>query len=216
MRHRSLTLLATPAVLGAMTVAVPAVAGIGTGPTAHIARTRCFIAHVAKHRVRECLVRGPRGLPGPPGPRGLTGLTGKTGKTGKTGPPGAKGAQGIPGTPGAPGAPGTARAYAVVDAPIVSSTASAAGLVSAQTSQIATVSQPATGVYCLAADAPINGDADSAVVSPEVSYSAGKAPGTITINAQHTNCPAGNFEVDTYAPGSATLTGGYAFTIVIP
>src|SRR5580693_7726092 len=106
MRHRTLTLLATPAVLGAMTVAVPALAGVGSGPAAHSASSRCFIAHVAKHRVRECLLRGPRGFTGPAGPRGFTGATGKTGKTGKTGPAGKNGTNGVNGTNGSQGLQG--------------------------------------------------------------------------------------------------------------
>ncbi len=61
MRHRTLTLLATPAVLGAMTVAVPALAGVEDGPAAHSSSSKCFVARIAKHRVRECLVQGPRG-----------------------------------------------------------------------------------------------------------------------------------------------------------
>jgi hypothetical protein len=225
MRHRTLTLLATPAVLGAMTVAVPALAGVTTGHTAHSSSSKCFIAHIAKHRIRECLTRGPRGLPGPPGPRGLTGATGKTGKTGptgktgatgKTGPTGPTGPTGLPGAPGAPGAPGTARAYATVDAPLVSTTPSSAGLVSTQTSQIASISKPATGVYCLVADAPISSDSDTAAVTPEVSYSTPGTPGIVALNARHTNCPAANFEVDTYTPSTSELKDGYAFTIVIP
>lgn len=212
MRNRTLTLLATPAVLGAMTVTVPALAGIGASHKAHTA-TRCFIAHIAKHRVRECLVRGPRGLPGPAGPRGLTGATGKTGKTGRTGATGKVGATGPQGPAGAPGAPGTAKAYATVDASLVTATPAATGLVSGRTSQVASVAKPATGVYCLAADAPINPDADTAVASSEVSY-ASKAPGLVAVNAQHTNCP-GSFEVDTYDL-QGNPSNNYAFTIVIP
>ncbi len=60
MRHRTLTLLATPAVLGAMTVAVPALAGVDNGPAAHSSSSKCFVARIAKHSVRECLVQGPR------------------------------------------------------------------------------------------------------------------------------------------------------------
>ncbi|HTC60758.1 MAG TPA: hypothetical protein VK691_11655, partial [Solirubrobacteraceae bacterium] len=82
MRHRTLTLLATPAVLGAMTVAVPALAGVDNGPAAHGSSSRCFVARIAKHRVRECLVQGPRGLRGLPGPAGPRGLAGKAGKNG--------------------------------------------------------------------------------------------------------------------------------------
>jgi hypothetical protein len=54
------------------------------------------------------------------------------------------------------------------------------------------------------------------VVSPEVSYSSSEAPGVIAVNAKSAHCPAGQFEVDTYAPGATTPTSGYAFTIVIP
>lgn len=220
MRHRTLMLLATPAVIGALTVAVPALAGVSILPSAHTASTKCFTAHIAKHRVRECLLRGPRGLPGPAGPRGFTGPTGKAGKTGPigktglTGKTGATGSTGATGATGPAGPQGTARGYAVVAANLVTQSASAAGLVSTQTSQIASASKPATGVYCLAPDAPISSDSDAAVASPEVSY-ASKTPGIVAINAQHTNCPAGNFEVDTYTPAGAA-SNEYAFTIVVP
>jgi hypothetical protein len=218
MRHRTLTLLATPAALGAMTVAVPALAGISVVPAAHTASTKCFIARIAKHRVRECLVRGPRGLPGPAGPRGFTGATGKTGKTGKTGATGKAGANGAPGTPGAPGAPGTARAFAVVQP----TSPTQVNLIAGQTSNITSVTETSPtgfsngGIYCLAPAAGINAAADTAVVSPEVSYSSGEAPGTIAVNAQRSHCPPTDFEVDTFAPGTSTMTSGYAFTIVVP
>jgi len=206
MRRSKLTLLATPAVIGAMTVAVPALAGISLDPSAHSSRTKCFIAHIAKHRVRECLLRGPRGLPGPPGPRGFTGATGKTGKTGRTGATGKTGPQ------GAPGAPGTARAYAVVQPASPGKPA----LVAAQTANIAGVSEPGAGVYCLAPAAAINPAADTAVASPEASYSSKEEIGLIAVNAKSTHCP-GDFEVDTYAPGATpSLASGYAFTVVVP
>jgi hypothetical protein len=104
----------------------------------------------------------------------------------------------------------------VVAAKSVSGSPSASGLVSTQTSHIATVSKPSAGIYCLAPDAPISGDADTAVASPEVSYSTSNAPGVVAVNAQHTNCPSGNFEVDTYTPGTTTPTDGYAFTVIVP
>lgn len=217
MRHRTLTLLATPAVLGAMTVAVPALAGIDISPTAHTSSTRCFIARIAKHRVRECLVRGPRGfrgLPGPPGPRGLTGLPGKTGKTGATGKTGVgkTGATGGQGPAGPAGPAGTARAYAVVQP----TAPTQAKLIAGQTAGITGVSEPSPGVYCLAPAAPINAGAETVAVSPEVSYSSGKQPGLIAVNAQRTNgCPATDFEVDTYTPAGAA-SSNYAFTIVVP
>jgi Collagen triple helix repeat (20 copies) len=212
MRHRTLTLLATPTVLGAMTVAVPALAGIGIGPAAHTARTKCFIAHIAKHRVRECLVPGPRGFPGPPGPRGLPGARGLRGLQGPRGLQGVKGSQGAAGAPGAPGAPGTARAFAVVQP----TSPTKPVLITGQTSNITAVSEPTPGVYCLAPAAGINPAADTAVASPEVAYSSKEEVGLIAVNAKSTHCP-GNFEVDTYKPGTTpTLASGYAFSIVIP
>jgi hypothetical protein len=219
MKHKTLYLLATPAVIAAMAIAVPALAGTIAGPAAHTARTRCF----RFHHTRECLVPGPRGprgprgfsgARGPAGPRGSTGATGKTGKTGatgKTGPAGATGPQGASGTNG------TARAFAVVQP----TSPTKPVLIAGQTSNITSVSEPTTGVYCLAPVAGINPAADTAAVSPEVSYSSGGLPGMIAVNAQHTHgCPASDFEVDTYAPPiektPATLASGFAFTIVVP
>jgi hypothetical protein len=215
MRHRTLTLLATPAVLGAMTVAVPALAGISIIPAAHTSSTKCFIAHIAKHNVRECLVRGPRGLrglPGPAGPRGLAGPAGKTGATGKTGKTGGTGKAGATGATGPTGPQGAARPYAVVQP----TPPTQVNLIAGQTSGITGVSEPSPGVYCLAPAAPINAATDTVAVSPEVSYSSGKQPGVIAVNAQRTNgCPATDFEVDTYTPAGA-LSSNYAFTIVVP
>jgi len=206
MRSRTLTLLATPAVLGAMTVAVPALAGVSLGPSAHTASTKCFIAHVAKHRVRECLVPGPRGLrglPGPPGPRGYRGYTGKTGKTGATGKTGLQGPT---------GSAGTARAYALVQA----TSPGQPVLIAGQTHNIASVSEPSTGVYCLTPGAGVNPATEAEVASPEIGYSS-KGVGIVAVNTKATTeCPGG-FEVDTYAPGSPpSLADGYAFTVIVP
>jgi hypothetical protein len=206
MRRRTLTLLATPAVIAAMTVTVPALAGIPILPSAHsAASTKCFYSRIGRHRVRECLVPGPRGLrgiPGPAGPRGYTGPTGKTGKTGVTGKTGATG-------PAGPA--GTARGFAVVQP----TAPNAATLITPR--NITGVSEPASGVYCVAPAAPINAAEETVAVSPEVSYSSGKLPGVVAVNAQRTGgCPATDFEVDTYAPGGTTPTSGYAFTIVVP
>lgn len=220
MRRRTLTLLATPAVLAAMTVTVPALAGISLDPAAHTSASTCFITRVAKHRVRECLVRGPRGLrglPGPAGPRGFTGATGKTGKTGPAGKTGLQGPQGIQGPQGNPGVPGTARAYAVVNPlEVEEATASAKGLIVNQTHNILSVQRVKLGQYCLTAATGIDPATDAPVVSPEVSYG-GQVPGVIAVNAQSTSdCGAGRFEVDTYSPGSSTPSNGPAFTIVVP
>lgn len=212
MRHRTLMLLATPAVIAAMTVTVPALAGVSILPSAHTASTKCFVARIAHHRVRECLVRGPRGLPGPAGPRGLTGKTGPAGKTGATGATGKTGAQGVQGPPG------TARAYAVVQP----TSPTQATLITGQTSNITSVSEPAPGVFCLAPAAPINSAAEPLVASPEVSYSSGEMPGIVAVNAQRQNCAAGDFQVETYAPAepptttAPTLSSNYAFSVVVP
>jgi hypothetical protein len=215
MHRRTLALLATPAALGAMTVAVPALAGTPSS-TAHQARTgtHCVIAHIGRKRVRECLLRGPRGATGPAGPKGATGSKGVTGSRGRTGATGKTGAQGAPGAAGAAGGQGpagTARAYAVVQP----TSPTAANLIAAQTSNITGVSEVEAGVYCLAPAAGISPVSDTAAVSPEVSYSSGGVPGVIALDAQHPHCPTG-FEVDTFAPGTTTLTSGYAFTIIVP
>ncbi len=216
MHRRTLSLLAAPAVVGTMTIAVPALAGTSTQSAGRAARARnCTAVTVISrgHRVRACLLRGPRGPMGIPGTRGPAGLKGPAGPRG---PAGVKGSTGAKGETGAPGPAGTARAYAVVQP----TSPTAANLIPAQTSNITSVSEVKEGVYCLAPAAGIASATDTAAVSPEVSYdSPGKAPGVIALNAQGTSCPAGNFEVETYAPGKTEPTEpatGYAFTIVIP
>jgi hypothetical protein len=88
-------------------------------------------------------------------------------------------------------------------------------MVVAQTAHIVSVSEPSEGVYCLLPAAGINPAADTATVSPEISYSKPEAPGVIALNAKAEGCPTGDFEVETYAPGGKTPTTGYAFTILI-
>ncbi|HEX5307746.1 MAG TPA: hypothetical protein VFW38_01560 [Solirubrobacteraceae bacterium] len=217
MRRRTLTLLATPAVLGALTVAVPALAGISIDPAAHTAASRCFYVHSGKHRVRECLIRGPRGLrglPGPAGPRGYTGATGKTGKTGLTGKTGATGPQGVPGQPGI----AAATAWAVVNPAEVGSTPSTKGLVVAQTHNVVSVYSKTAGVYCIAAAAPVSSSGEPAVVTGESSYSTGGAVPLALLNAQAKDCSApGEFEVITYDARSATApSANAAFAIAMP
>jgi hypothetical protein len=91
-----------------------------------------------------------------------------------------------------------------------------ANLIAGQTSNVTSVSEPGPGIYCLAPAAPINASAETVAVSPEVSYSSGGTPGIVAVNAQRPNCPEGDFEVETYTPGSSTPMSGYAFTIVVP
>jgi hypothetical protein len=222
MSRRTLTLLATPAAIAAMSVAVPALAGVsGFISAARKSSNRCFTVHIGhRRRVRECLIpgpRGPRGLPGPRGPRGLPGPAGPRGFTGPRGPRGHTGSPGPAGTPGATGPQGpagTARAYAVVQP----TSATQATLIAGQTSNITGVTEPKEGVYCLAPAAGIDAAAEVPAVSPEVSYSKGNLPGLIAVNAQRANgCPTADFEVDTYEPAAPPkLSSGYAFTIVIP
>jgi hypothetical protein len=209
MRRHTLVLLATPAVIAAMTVAVPALAGIPLVPAAHTARssTKCFYTRSGRHRVHECLLRGPRGLRGIPGPAGPRGAQGKQGKQGIQGIQGKQGNQGIQGVAG------TARGYAVVQP----TSPSAATLVTPH--NITGVTEPTVGVYCVTPAAPINAAEETVAVSPEVSYSSGKLPGIVAVNAQRTGgCPATAFEVDTYSPEKtpAALATGYAFTIIVP
>jgi hypothetical protein len=213
---RTLALLATPAVIGAMTVAMPALAGTSLlgSTTAHTASSsHCITAIVKHHRVRECLIagsRGPRGFTGGPGPRGFTGAKGATGARGAAG---AKGATGATGPQGPQGVPGTARAYAVVQ------TTPEIKLIAGQSSNITGVSLAAEGIYCITPAAPIDASKETVAVSPETSYTpSGTAPGVIAVNAQHPHCTSSPtaFEVDTYKQGEDTPKGGYAFTIVVP
>jgi hypothetical protein len=95
--------------------------------------------------------------------------------------------------------------------------ATSANLVAAQSANITGVQEVEPGVYCVTPAPPINAEADTASVSPEVSYSSPEVPGVIALNARHTRCPASTFQVDTYAAAGETKpTGGHAFTIVIP
>jgi hypothetical protein len=217
MSRRILTLLATPTVLAAMSVAVPALATVGimsaTSKSKRKTNTHCFIAHMGHKAVRECLIPGPRGprgpqgirgLPGPPGPRGFTGPRGKRGAVGPVGPQGIQGPQGVPGLP-------AARAFAVVDP----TSSTQVTLVGGQTSNVTAVSEPQAGVFCLTAAAGIEPATDAAVVAPEVGYGSAKSPGVVAVNAQGGACAAGEFQVDTYNPSSMTLAAGYAFTILI-
>jgi hypothetical protein len=89
-------------------------------------------------------------------------------------------------------------------------------LIAAQTVGITGVSEPSPGVFCLAPAAPINAAAEAPVVAPEVSYSSGKQPGVIAVNAQRNGgCPTTDIEVDTFTPAGAT-SSDYAFTVIVP
>jgi hypothetical protein len=216
MHRRTLSLLATPAVLGAMTVAVPALAGTISGggsheSTAQMASTsgHCFIAVVGGRHVRECLITGPRG------PRGFLGPNGPRGIQGKTGKEGAEGAAGLP------GAPGTARAYAVIRPEGVGTSSSLAGLVPGQSTGFTGIRSSATGIYCLTPVSAINPATEAPVVSGDAGYSGSEVvvPLAVVYAKQPTkDCGPNEFEVKTYNLGSGapTLSKEVAFTIVVP
>ena len=110
MRRFPLPLVAATAAVGAMAIAVPALASSGSSPAAHSARARHCSAVIVishHHRVRACLIHGPRGY---------TGFNGATGKTGTEQEPRVRdGPQGEPGAPGIqgpePARPGPTRSY---------------------------------------------------------------------------------------------------------
>ena len=221
--RRILCILATPATIAALTVAVPALAGTDASksiPKAHASRVRCMTIHVGSHRVRVCGIAGPRGPRGLIGPRGIQGPIGRTGPKGATGAKGAKGANGPTGPTGPTGPqgpPGTGRAYAVVNPALVSSTASSAGLISALSSGFSTVRNPATGTYCLAPAAGINPAAEPAIVTGETSYSSAGVVPIATLDAHQGACSSGEFEVITYnAAAPSAPASGVAFAIVAP
>jgi hypothetical protein len=217
MRRRTLLLLATPAVVAAMAVAVPALAGSSSGSGAHSSTApkaqtsaKCIVALVGKRRVRECLIagpRGPRGVRGFLGPNGPRGVQGKTGKQGPTGEAGAAGSQ---------GPPGTARAYALVQ-----TGPSGAALVPGQTAGIVAIRRPLTGIYCLVPASGIVPAGEAPVASGEASYSGPEVvvPVAVVFAGQPNDCGSGEFEVKTYnipTAGHPEPSNRVAFTIVVP
>jgi hypothetical protein len=96
-------------------------------------------------------------------------------------------------------------------------TESEAILVPNQVSNFTGVSEPKAGVYCLTPAAGIPTVDAAVTVTPETSYSATGKPGIVALNAKASDCPAGNFEVQTYAPTEAAgePKSGYAFTVLV-
>jgi hypothetical protein len=145
---------------------------------------------------------------GPTGPRGPQGAQGPTGSTGPTGPAGVA---------------GTATAYAVVD-PIM---LPAPSFVASKTMNFVAVTKaPFTGVYCLTPAAGIDPAVRPALVAPEWGLSTPDLNSYFTyVNAYSgsTNCPATDFEVETYIlpTGGSTVpdaqpSDGVAFVIIVP
>lgn len=225
--RRTLTILATPAVIASMTVAVPALAGIvspkAAKPVSATAARRarvCVTVHIRRRLIRVCTIPGPRGPRGPQGPIGRTGPKGATGAKGAKGSTGAKGPTGPTGPTGATGPqglPGPGRAYAVVNPAAVGSTTSASGLVTGQSYGFTGVRSPSAGVYCLTASAGVNPASEPAIVSGETSYSSQGVVPIATLNAQRSSCNSGEFEVVTYnATSPSAPAGGAAFAILVP
>jgi hypothetical protein len=118
--------------------------------------------------------------------RGLRGPRGLTGRQGAQGPPGAQGAQGIQGIPG------TARAYGRV---------SQFGAVS-RSKNVVSVTNPATGIFCITLDSSIDPATTGLVVSPDfvedsTSFFAGGNESIAEWNSDSIDCPAGRLEVMT-------------------
>ena len=219
MNQRTLIFLAVPAVIAAMAVAVPALAGSSSGGNAHKAtvpkaRTsaKCITALVGKRRVRECLIAGPRGprgvrgFLGPNGPRGVQGKTGKQGATGEAGPQ------------GPPGARGTARAYALVQPKAVGPGLSTAGLVPGQSAGFIAIRRSTTGTYCLTPAAGINPSEEAPVASGQASEPGVLPLAVVDARQPPAHCNSNELEVDTYNLASASheLSDGVAFTIIAP
>jgi hypothetical protein len=124
--------------------------------------------------------------------------------TGPTGPPGAAG------NTGATGAPGGPRAYGLV---------SDAGTLS-RSQNVATVTKPFTGIYCIVLPASINANTAVLVVGPDSSDNETSTGGDdhsyVEWNSEGTDCPANALEVFTFlyrgdttdnADGSVTAPG---------
>jgi hypothetical protein len=216
MRARTILLLGIPAVIAAVSVAVPALAGSSSQPVQRAgalghasattkkprssAKTRCYYTGKGKHQTRICQIAGPAG------PRGPRGFVGSHGKRGGAGPVGATG-------PTGPG--GVARAYALV------SVKPTLQLVPALTREFTAVTPASLGVYCLTAATQLRPSELPAAVSSESSYSTFSGPGVVglaVLNAQHPSCAANEFEVETFKvkSGGPELSNEVAFSIVVP
>jgi hypothetical protein len=229
MNQRTPAILAVPAVVAAMTVAVPALAGsLGGGaheavaPKAHTS-SKCIVALAGKRRVRECLIAGPRGPQGTKGVRGFLGPNGPRGVQGKTGRPGATGATGVTGPAGLngqQGPQGSARAYALVQPQAVGFGSSEAGLRQNVGFSAIRRSGSGEGIYCLVANG-IDPSTEAPVASGEAGYSSGtNVVPLAVVDARQppTDCAPGEFEVKTYniASGHPEPSDAVAFTIIAP
>jgi|ERR1035437_3948684 hypothetical protein len=142
-----------------------------------------------------------RKLKGNTGATGANGATGTTGIAGAAGPKGPQGSKGIQGEEGYEGEPGTARAYGEVTA------AGALGIAGAS-KNIASVSSPSVGVYCIRATG-LSGPVSTLVIATirdgsngaKVEVRGGEGTGGPCFG------PVPRFEVDTFVSKANTTTG---------
>jgi hypothetical protein len=139
---------------------------------------------------------GPSGAAGAQGPKGDTGPQGAPGAQGASGPQGNQGIQGASGpqgNPGIQGVAGTARAYGLV----------AADSTFTRSKNLAAVTNPATGKYCLALAPGIDASQTGAVATPDLATNATGFGGTngsqeiVEWSSASLNCAAGQLEVFT-------------------
>jgi hypothetical protein len=158
-------------------------------------------------------IRGPQGKAGPAGVQGARGPAGARGRAGAPGAPGPAGAA------GEKGRPGRARAYAVVD--VKSDPAGAPRLDVSRTSNVASVSRPLTGRYCVTLVAGVDLDpalTGGGMLSPDAAVSR-VTTGTLVVQVDSAapNCQgpaAPGVEVVTWADGAPSDAVG--FDVILP
>ncbi len=111
----------------------------------------------------------------------------------------ATGPAGPPGTNGTNGADGTARAYGLVDG---------TGVSVSRSKNVAGVTRPSTGTYCIALAAGIDADQTGLVATPDFS---GDTTGTgntthVEWDSSGGGCPAGRLQVLTYRVDTSGTT----------
>ena len=154
-------------------------------------------------------------------PAGPTGAQGPVGATGPQGPAGKKGDTGLRGPVGPPGPAGSgaASAYAYVILPEVSMGTDPI-LVTEQSRNFKSVTNPRDGLYCLTPSVPIDPAQRSWTVSAEFSRS--QTEGVTVAEPDAGNaCPAKTFAVRTmkFAPSPVphwTAAWNVSFMIVVP
>jgi hypothetical protein len=161
-------------------------------------------------------------LKGRTGPPGQTGPAGAAGSVGPRGLQGSPGADGHPGPEGEPGESGTAVAYGAVGA-------SNNLDVSAPSMNVAAVSNPHLGVFCIRVAPPLA----AAGINPRShlmiatiraeNIGAGFAPEAVVRDDFGGNCAESEWEVETVNPKASTTTGeitanpiDWPFNFVIP